>query len=441
LEIQESPPSPIGRVISWLIMLLFALALAWGWYGHMDVVSVAQGKIIPTGRVKTIQPLEIGIVKRIHVKDGQAVKKGDLLITLDNTLINADNDQYQQQLAIAEMQRTRQLAFQQLLQNPQMPEDWELQSINLFEFFQEKFNWVKPIDSATQERLYIEQVNEYLYSKQGLDNELIKRKAEQEGAMTSVVKLQRTLPLITERAESYKTLVSEGILSRHEYLVLHQEQIQQEQDLQGYLTQLKEHTAALAGIKSQLLTLKAETQKNNLKELGDTNQRVDGLKQELVKVHQRDRQQILKAPIDGTVEQLAMHTVGGVVTPAQELLRLVPEERTLEVEAFILNKDIGFIEEGQMAEIKIDTFNFTKFGMIEGEIIDLSNDAISDENLGLVYLCRVLLKKTKMQIKNKWVNLSPGMSVMVEIKTGQRRIIDYFLSPLMKYAQESIRER
>ncbi len=313
-----------------------------------------------------------------------------------------------------------------------------MRSIHLFK---KHFSTVNTKDIETQGSLFIEQINESLYRKQALENELVKRQAEQDGAMVGVVKLQRTLPLITERTESMKTLMDDGIISRHDYLKLRQEQIQQEQELQGFMAQYREHAAAIEEIRSQLRTIKAEAQKDNLRELGETNQKIDALKQELIKVHQRDQQQILKAPIDGTVEQLAMHTIGGVVTPAQELMRLVPAESTLEVEAFILNKDIGFIEEGQEAEIKIDTFNFTKFGTIEGEIVDISNDAISDENLGLVYLCRVLMKETQMQIADKLVNLSPGMSVSVEIKTGKRRLIEYFLSPLLKYAQESIRER
>ena len=133
--------------------------------------------------------------------------------------------------------------------------------------------------------------------------------------------------------------------------------------------------------------------------------------------------------------------MGRIVTPAQELMQIVPEDSKLEVEAFVLNKDIGFVEEGQEVEIKIDAFDFTKYGMIGGKIVDLSNDAITDEQLGLVYHCRIKINKTDIQVKDKWVNLSPGMSVMVEIKTGKRKLIEYFLSPILRYKQESIRER
>jgi hemolysin D len=438
LEATETPPSPIGRVISLLIILLFTLAVAWGWYGKLDVVATAQGKIIPSGRVKTIQPLEIGTVKFIHVKDGQLVKKGDTLITLDNTLIEADADQMRQQLAMANLKLIRQEAFKQLLMQEDIPLNWQAGAVKKF---REASDASKLQDFATQQQLFVQQVQKYLYRKQALDAEYTQRKSEQEGASVSITKIERTLPIITERTQSYKTLMEEKIMSRHQYLEMEQQRIVQEQDLKGYKVKYQELESGIGEVAAQLDTLKAETQKNNLKELNETQVQVDAYKQELKKSKQRNKQQILTAPIEGTIQQLAIHTVGGIVTPAQELMQIVPESSVLEVEAFLLNKDIGFVEEGMEVEVKIDTFDFTKYGMIHGKIIDLSNNAIADENLGLIYQCIVEIKKTQMQINDKLVNLSPGMSVMVEVKTGQRKIIEYFLSPVLKYKHESIRER
>ncbi|WP_422476279.1 HlyD family efflux transporter periplasmic adaptor subunit [Endozoicomonas sp. ALB032] len=152
-------------------------------------------------------------------------------------------------------------------------------------------------------------------------------------------------------------------------------------------------------------------------------------------------QQKIVSPIDGTVQQLQIHTIGGVVQPAQALMQIVPKEATMEVEAWVLNKDIGFVQEGQRAEVKIDTFNFTKYGLIGGELINISDDAVPDEKQGLRYLASVHIEKDWMLVEKRKVNLSPGMSVAVEIKTGQRRLIEYFLSPLLRFKQESIRER
>ena len=192
--------------------------------------------------------------------------------------------------------------------------------------------------------------------------------------------------------------------------------------------------------------------------------RAAGLAQDLVKAEQRTKLQALTAPVDGVVQQLAVHTVGGVVTPAQPLLVLVPQDSHLEIEAMVSNRDVGFVEPGQEAEIKVATFNFTRYGLLHGKVLSVSPDAVgrddpqgqskdksqqpttqdakpASDDQGPVYAARISLERTQMQIEDKPVNLSPGMSVTAEIRTGERRIISYLLSPLRKYRQDSLRER
>ncbi len=446
LEIQETLPSPIGRAIIWVIVLFFVIAVTWAIVGKMDVVAVAHGKIIPSGRVKTIQPLEIGTVKEIHIHEGQSVTAGEPLISLDSTATQADLSRFEQQLVLAQLQQRRQQHFHHLLGALPLPADWQTQARELLDAQPQKnivFGRVGVPNtiSTDQYQLLIEQVNEFQYGRNTLENELATRQAEQRGIRATQTKLARTLPLITARTESLKTLFNSNMIGRDLYYKLEQERIENEQDLIALKAQHQELDAAISEIRSRLQTLTAETQKNNLRERNDSNANIAGLQQELIKAQQRNQQRIIKAPITGTVQQLAVHTIGGVVTPAQELMLIVPTHSVLEVEALILNKDIGFVEEGQQAEVKIDTFNFTKYGTIDAHITSLSNDAISDENLGLVYMAKVHIQQTQMEINNKLVNLSPGMSVTVEIKTDKRRIIEYFLSPLLRYRQESIRER
>jgi hemolysin D len=197
-------------------------------------------------------------------------------------------------------------------------------------------------------------------------------------------------------------------------------------------------------------------------ELAKSEQKASGLAQDLIKAEQRTRLQQLSAPVDGVVQQLAIHTVGGVVTPAQSLLVIVPSESRLEIEAMVSNRDIGFVHPGQEAEIKIDTFNFTRYGLLHGQVLSVSQDAIirdqqqeraNDRRLGLQnesseprgqelnYSARVSLDRTQMRIDDQMVNLSPGMAATVEIKTGSRNILSYLLSPLRRYHQEALRER
>ncbi len=149
----------------------------------------------------------------------------------------------------------------------------------------------------------------------------------------------------------------------------------------------------------------------------------------------------LASPVDGTVQQLSVHTEGGVVTEAQPLMVIVPSDNPLEVEAFFENKDIGFVKAGQEAEVKIETFQYTKYGTIDAEVSSVSHDAINDEKRGLIYSSRVRMARTRLMVDGTEVGLSPGMAVTVEVKTGQRRVIEYFLAPLLQHTSESLRER
>ncbi|MEZ5588524.1 MAG: HlyD family type I secretion periplasmic adaptor subunit [Sedimenticolaceae bacterium] len=178
-----------------------------------------------------------------------------------------------------------------------------------------------------------------------------------------------------------------------------------------------------------------------LEGLDEAQHRQSTIRQERIKAETRITAQTITAPVKGVVQQLAVHSVGAIVTPAQQLMVIVPARGTMEVEAVLENKDIGFVEVGQQAEVKIDTFPFTKYGTIAGEVVGLSSDAVADDRMGLVYKMRVAMKRSSVEVNGKHVDLQPGMAVAVEAKTGTRRIMEFFLSPLLRYAKESARER
>ena len=430
LEIQETPPSPVGRWIVWLIVLLFVIAAVWAYYGEIDIVAVAPGKVIPSDRVKVIQPLEIGVVEAIHVEEGQHVAAGEQLITLDATLSEADERRMRAELLVARIDAVRQRAFEAFLKAGRDPNT--------------DIAWPDEVSQGqrqVQERLLSEQVNEFTAQRETLRNQLNARQAEARSIEAEITKLERTLPIISQRAASLRTLLDQRMVAESTYLELEQHRIEAEQDLATQRARSDEVQATLAGLKSQERTARAEALKRNLVDLQESERHIAVLEQEFVKAERRHSRQVLYAPIDGVVQNLSVSTVGGVVTPAEKLMTIVPANSELEVQALVLNRDIGFVEEGQAAEVKIDTFNFTKYGVVGGTIRDLSNDATSDDRLGLVYQAQIGLKQNRLRVNGKWVNLSPGMSVTVEIKTGTRRIIEFFLSPLLRYRDESIRER
>jgi hemolysin D len=288
------------------------------------------------------------------------------------------------------------------------------------------------------------------------------KEAERATTSASVKKLEATIPVLQERVDIRKNLVDKALASKVVYLSEYQELVGLQQDLVLQQSRLREADAATALLKETKDRTAAEYRRATYDALAKAEQKAASAAQEAVKAERRTRLQHLTAPVDGVVQQLAVHTVGGVVTPAQALAVVVPSESQLEIEAMLSNRDIGFVHPGQKAEIKVDTFNFTRYGLLHGEVLVVSTDAItrdrqqagpSDRTLGaaqsssepkgqeLEYAARVSIDRTHMQVEDKLVKLGPGMAVTVEIKTGERRIISYLLSPLARYRQESLRER
>ncbi|MGZ5234146.1 MAG: HlyD family type I secretion periplasmic adaptor subunit, partial [Burkholderiales bacterium] len=264
------------------------------------------------------------------------------------------------------------------------------------------------------------------------------------------------------RVDIRKTLVEKELGSKLTYFEVFQLLVEQQEELSVQKSHLHETEAAIAAIRETRGQAAAEYRHTLSDELAKSEQKANGLAQDLIKAEQRTRLQQLTAPVDGVVQQLAIHTVGGVVTPAQALLVVVPSDSPLEIEAMVSNHDIGFVHAGQQAEIKIDTFNFTRYGLLHGQVLSVSQDAVirdrqqnrsNDRTLGtqnetsepkgqeLNYSARISLDRTSMVIDDKVVNLSPGMAVTAEIKTGSRTVLSYLLSPLLRYRQEVLRER
>ncbi|MFK5893501.1 MAG: HlyD family type I secretion periplasmic adaptor subunit [Pseudomonadota bacterium] len=433
LEIQETPPAPLGRLITWLIALFFTITLIWAITGEIDIVSTAQGKIIPSSHSKIIQPVEISLVTAIHVREGQSVKTGDVLIELDATETGANQTSSQQQLNALKQSQIRLQALIALIKNPVLKNSAKLNE-NLWEESKTKLE-------NSQFYLLENQYNQYKAQKQSLKATLREKQSELKAIQAKVEQLIQTVPLIEKRLSSVESLFKQELIAEAQYLELKQQWIEQKQSLEAQKHISKQLEAEIDQINSQTKQYQYEYQRDQLFELVETERQLKGLHQELIKTRQRNKQQILKSPINGVVQQLAVHTIGGVVSPAEALMVIVPEDDILEVEAYLENKDIGFVEENQIAEIKIDAFPFTKYGVIDGTVISISNDAIQHEQLGLVFAMRASMKKSDMNINGKLVNLSPGMSVIVEIKTGKRKIIEYLARPVEVMAASALRER
>ncbi|MGY3535781.1 hemolysin D, partial [Bradyrhizobium sp. USDA 4515] len=404
------------------------------------------GKIVPGGRTKLIQPFETGVVRAIRVRDGQSVKAGDVLIELDPTMTEADQERQKSDLLAAELDVARLRAA--LAADPlaafRPPQNASAAEIEMHRQF------------------LISQRAEQSAKLSEIERQQGQKEAERATTSASVDKLEATIPVLKERVDIRKGLVEKALASKVVYLSEYQELVAMQQDLVLQQSRLREADAAIALLKETKDKTAAEYRRATYDALAKAEQKAASAAQEVVKAERRTKLQSLTAPVDGVVQQLAVHTVGGVVTPAQALAVVVPSESQLEIEAMLSNRDIGFVHPGQKAEIKVDTFNFTRYGLLHGDVLSVSTDAITrekqqgnpnDRTLGaaqsssepkgqeLEYAARVSLDRTHMQIEDKLVKLGPGMAVTVEIKTGTRRIISYLLSPLARYRQEALRER
>jgi len=448
LEIVETPPSPIGRAIVATIALVFCVALLWAWWGTIDIVASATGKVLPGDGTKVLQPFETGVVRSIRVQDGQAVKVGDVLIELDPTVSAAERDHLRNDLLAERLNITR---LRAALADSDDPAAAFMPPAG-----------ADPELVATQRQLLLNQVTEHRAKIAALLRQQAQKEAEQATTSATIHKLETIIPVIQSRVDIRKTLVEKELGSKLSYFEVLQLLVEQQEEFNVQNSHLHETEAAIATIRETRGQAAAEYRHALSDELAKSEQKANGLGQDLIKAEQRTRLQQLTAPVDGVVQQLAIHTVGGVVTPAQSLLVVVPSDSPLEIEAMVSNHDIGFVHAGQQAEIKIDTFNFTRYGLLHGQVLSVSQDAVirdrqqgrsSDRSLGtqnetsepkgqeLNYSARISLDRAQMQIDDRVVNLSPGMAVTAEIRTGSRTVLSYLLSPLLRYRQEALRER
>ena len=427
LEVLETPASPAARWTAITLAAFFTIAIAWSLIGTVDVVAVAQGRIVPAGGVKQIQPLEIGVVRAIHVRDGMAVKKGDVLVELDPTESEVDKGQLEQELMAAAVELARLHAMTRRLDG----HDAALRAPD----------GADPILVTMQRQRLDSDIAAHEAEMASMEAQLDSRIAERRSIQAEIDKLEQTLPLIEEREESLASLVEKGISPKPNWLEVKTLLIESRQNIAIERHRMVEAEAAMKAAVREANRVKADAKQQAFTEMLEARKTFDQARLALRKANLKEQQQTLRAPEDGTIQQMQVHTVGGVVQPAEPLMVLVPKEAPLEISAMVLNKDKGFVHAGQEAEIKVESFPFTKYGTVPGEVRHLARDAVQDENQGLVYETRVNLGRTDIMADGEAVPLVPGMNVTVEVKTGDRRLIEFLISPLLRYQDEALRER
>ena len=425
LEILESPPSPLGRALIITIGALFTALVVWACLGKVDVIISGQGKIIPAGHVKTIQPFESGVVAAIHVIDGQQVKAGQLLIELDPTDTVASIDNLGEQLEEARLDLA--VARALLGSNPTLtfeaPQNVE----------------ASKIVAAQSQMLAIQ--NSHQAALQEFDAETSRLRAQLSAIDVEVQKINDSLPILADRLAAAGTLLTRDAMRQDDRLVLEQSLIEMRATQDGHQQSRLQLEAAIQVAQAQKKQHQSNFIATHRTAERDARGSIQDLESQITTVARRNQYRSLVAPVSGFVDRLTIHTIGGVLTAGEPVMNIVPSDSQQEIEAYILNKDIGFVSIGNPAEIKLEAFPFTRHGVLDGTVTAVSNDAISHDQFGLVYkVPPTITTPAKGLIENN-ITVGPGMNVTLEILTEQRRIIDYFISPLLRYKDEAIRER
>lgn len=418
LEIQETPVHPAPRRAAWAIMALFVVALTWSIVGQVDIVAVAQGRIVVSDGTKVVQPLEAGVIRAIHVRDGDKVAAGQVLIELDATSAVADRVGVDEQLGAARQDASRARALLESLRSGTPP----------------------TADATARPQVNAEWADISARLAR-LDAEAARKQAEIDTVRELVTKLQTTLPLARQREADFRALSEQGFMASHAGQDRTRERIEIERDLAAQQARLKEAEAALQESRQTRLAYLAETQRSLSDRLSKASLEQRQLEQQGAKTAQRERLTRLVAPVAGTVQQLAVFSTGGVVTPAQTLLVIVPEGAEVTAEVVIENKDIGFVSTGQPAEVKVETFSFTRYGTLPATVSWVTQDAVNDDKRGAIFPATLRLERAVMDVNGKAVKLAPGMQVTAEVKTGRRRVIEYLLGPVQEALQGSVKEQ
>jgi hemolysin D len=455
LEIVETPPSPVAVALLWLVCLGFSSLLAWSYFGHLDIYATAQGKVQPTGGSKIVQPLSPGKVIAMHVENGSHVAAGDILIELDPTETTADRKTQAEELQATRAEIARREVAIEIARGVDL-------SVRPIAFDHDVSDLVR----QREEAVLAADIAHLVSTRDSLKAQLEESIARHDRMIMTVSARKDLLTVLKERVDARNALDAQGGGYRSKVIDALQEYERERTNLASDQGQLIEVDAGRRSVEAKIEETIAQFIDEQTSKLAEAQRKRDGLVQDLIKATMKEKQTRLTAPISGVVQQLSVTTVGQVVASGQALMTIVPDNAPVEIEAMILNRDIGFVKVGQPVTIKVDAFPFTRYGTLDGTVSTISHDGVDQKtatNLSdaaslarpqnppsstnsataqtLAFPARITISRQSIKVDGGEVPLRPGMSTTVEVRTGQRRAIDYILSPLREIKAASLQER
>lgn len=424
----EKPSSPLGSFMIWLVFLLFSAMIVISIVGKVDTVASTTGKIIPKENFNIIHSSQEGIINKIWVKEGQSVKKGEVLVSFNSDLNKEEVIKTQKMIEICN--------FENLLLKNELN---EIMGKKISELNLTKYSLLKrdEIDryiemKSNREEQYLNKKKKYELEKESqsenfkiLDNEL--------------ETYQRKLTLLNKEVENAKTSFDFGVSTEFEYKSKVQEAGEIKDKIEITKHKLAQITSEITGIQKNIELLNKERKDFLLTKISDNDKTINQLLLELIKFKKSEDLTIVRAPESGRVNKISINNFNGFIQNGTELMTIVPQNSILQAEVYIQNKDIGFVKMGQEVELKLDAYQFQDYGMLKGKVINLSPDTITENGKDTyVYKAYISIEKNELNLKNKNEAVKVGMTLKGEIKTEKRRIIDFILSPIKKSLRESM---
>lgn len=430
LEVQETPPSPIGRFILWSIVILLVIAIAWSSLSKVDIVAATRGKLVVNELSRPVNSAVTAEIVEVLVKEGEHVEKGQSLIKLNSASLVAQLEENILQQKINRFHIARlELLYEHYLNRPApliLSDNFQLESPLLAQQISMQLQ-AEVEDDYNEKEVF--KLNQQIITTQIENYQIQKEMAE------------NLLPIYREQYEALNSLYKKDMTSKDSLLEIQKKYLEAKFTVNSADAKVKEMRANYAQIDAQIKSHVADKIREIEREKIQRLNQNDILSAQQKQLEALIAQYELKAPIAGIVESLVYRDAGAAVEAPQELLKIVPENEKLIAEVWVSNQDIGFLRRNQLAAVKIDTFDFTRYGWIEGKLLNISSDAIDDKDLGLVYKAVIELSTNYLIIDGQTIKLESGMSVSAEVKTGQRTVLSYLLSPMMEALDDVGKQR
>lgn len=413
------------------MMLLIVVLIVWSWFSQVDVVSPASGEIVTSQKIQLIQPKEVGVVADILVRSGDYVDKGQLLVRLDEAVIRAEIAQIKQELQQLGTEHQRLRAMKDCLQDRFLCEH---------AFAHAEDEDASPLHQRARS-LYEAQWKQYYAQLEMHQAKLHVAHQEKRLIQQKIEDARQMLPFYEKREHRMRRLQNENLTSKSRVEESAEKTLVQQQQLSQSLLELAKITAKEEVSAQELTVYQREYKEKIYAKWFDNGAQLEIKQQALAKLESQKREKRLHSPLSGQVYDVKVATLGGVVQSGEILMKVVPADAKLEVDIKIVNKDVGFVSEGDQVKIKLDAYNFTRYGAMSGVISHISDAAVLDEQLGAVYPATVRIEKSEIMVQGKKAVVIPGMTAVVDIYQGKRAMAEYILTPLLRYKEESLRER